>query len=122
MDRLRELELLKMRARRMEGRLRALHRRLDRMGQPSVGPLLRPVVKMDRCKGCGACETVCPTGAVRVENVAWIDTRRCVGCGRCAEACPAKAIVLEWILPDSVSPGAGRGMREGSRFNGGCVA
>ena len=100
MERLRELEILKKRARRMEGRLRALTRRLDRMERKSAGPFFRPVVRADGCKGCGTCETVCPTGAIRVDKTAWIDEDRCVGCGRCAEACPAKAIVLHRIFAE----------------------
>ncbi|MGD8388251.1 MAG: 4Fe-4S dicluster domain-containing protein [Desulfobacteraceae bacterium] len=100
MNRLRELEVLKMRARKVEDRLRELNHRLARMEQRSAGPLFRPVVQTDRCKGCGTCEAVCPTGAVQVDKTARIDENRCVGCGRCADACPAKAIVLQRILPE----------------------
>jgi len=100
MNRVRELEILKRRAGKVEGRLRELNRRLARMEQRDAGPHFRAVVRADRCKGCGTCEAVCPTGAVRVDNTARIDENRCVGCGRCADACPAAAIVLQRMWPE----------------------
>lgn len=99
MGRLQELETLKRRARRMEDRLRALNRRLEGMERRGVRGLFRPVVLIDRCKGCGTCETVCPTGAVEVHTTAQIDESRCIGCGRCADACPVAAISLERSQP-----------------------
>lgn len=44
------------------------------------------------CVGCGACEQVCPNGAV-VKNgpVYNRDRALCKDCGACAEVCPAKA-------------------------------
>ena len=45
------------------------------------------------CVGCGHCQSMCPTGAVRVTDVAVIDHDRCVACGACAGRCPMGAIV-----------------------------
>ena len=44
------------------------------------------------CLACGYCERVCPTGAIRVTDVARIDPAVCIGCASCAGRCPAGAI------------------------------
>ncbi len=58
-----------------------------------------PRINMDRCDGCGACATLCPTKALRI-----LDKNRirriefspayCIFCGRCSEICPENAINL----------------------------
>ena len=50
------------------------------------------IVNAGACMGCGYCEDVCPTGAIRVTDVAHIDPEKCVGCGSCAGRCPMAAI------------------------------
>lgn len=50
------------------------------------------VVNAGACMGCGYCESVCPTGAIRVIDVAHIDPAVCIGCGCCAGRCPMGAI------------------------------
>ncbi len=48
------------------------------------------------CCGCGACEAVCPAGAIQMkpdkEGFAYpqVDAARCTGCGRCEAVCPVK--------------------------------
>ena len=49
-------------------------------------------VNAGACMGCGYCEDVCPTGVIRVIDVAHIDETLCVGCGCCAGRCPMGAI------------------------------
>ena len=44
------------------------------------------------CLACHACESACPTGAVRVTDAADIDQKLCIGCGSCAGRCPTGAI------------------------------
>ena len=53
----------------------------------------------ERCTHCGACITICPTGAFELEP----QTRRvnfnhekCVACGQCINACPPRAIELHF--------------------------
>lgn len=46
------------------------------------------------CCGCGACMTVCPTGAISVNLDAegfyssTVDTSKCISCGKCRKVCP----------------------------------
>ena len=52
--------------------------------------------KYDLCIGCSHCTSVCPTGAIHIENGSPVlDTNRCVDCGRCYLACPVNAIYIE---------------------------
>jgi ferredoxin len=57
----------------------------------------RPQVDSNKCNGCGACVSLCPTTALRIVDNP--DTRkmelnlsRCIFCGRCGEICPEGAI------------------------------
>ena len=49
------------------------------------------------CVGCGSCtKDICFVEAIRVENgKATIDMIKCRGCGRCAEVCPSGAITVQ---------------------------
>ncbi len=54
-------------------------------------------VKENICTACGKCLTVCPVGAIHMEDRhAVIDKNRCMGCAACYAACPAKAIDIDW--------------------------
>ncbi len=50
------------------------------------------IVNAGACMGCGYCEDVCPTGAIRVTFVAHIDPKLCIACGCCAGRCAMGAI------------------------------
>ena len=49
----------------------------------------------DRCTHCGACVTMCPSGAFKVDEVTrrveFINAR-CIVCGLCVKACPVRAM------------------------------
>ncbi|HIE51354.1 MAG TPA: 4Fe-4S dicluster domain-containing protein [Armatimonadetes bacterium] len=50
-----------------------------------------------RCRGCGACERVCPFGALHLDAVQQqikVDYSRCYGCGLCRAVCEPQALRL----------------------------
>lgn len=47
------------------------------------------------CLGLGDCVSVCPTGAIKVENLSvTVDFEKCIGCGRCVRVCPRNIFEL----------------------------
>jgi len=62
-----------------------------------------PVVYEDKCIGCGACERVCPVGAIGIENEkSVIDKSICIGCASCIGACPTSAMFIDLKTGDAV--------------------
>jgi ferredoxin len=52
----------------------------------------------EKCVDCGACTSVCPTGAVHIEAPNWelsFETSKCVRCRQCVPACPMRAINID---------------------------
>ena len=66
----------------------------------SIQPLSQDVIRNEaRCTDCGACITLCPTGAFTLEP----DTRKilfndskCAVCELCIKACPPRAMELHF--------------------------
>lgn len=49
----------------------------------------------ERCTSCGACITICPTHAFKVEpstRMVKFDHKKCLACGLCIKACPPRAM------------------------------
>lgn len=49
----------------------------------------------EKCMHCGACTSVCPSGALVMNKTTWeleFDMDKCLLCGHCVRACPARAI------------------------------
>ncbi|MGM9619794.1 MAG: glycyl-radical enzyme activating protein [Oscillospiraceae bacterium] len=47
-----------------------------------------PMRNPDRCAGCGRCVTLCPEGAISLQNgLAVTDREKCVRCGECVDEC-----------------------------------
>jgi ferredoxin len=53
----------------------------------------------ERCTHCGACITICPSGAFELDpktrRVAFYN-EKCVACGLCIKACPPRAMELHF--------------------------
>jgi len=61
--------------------------------------VLTPQIDVDRCIGCGMCESVCPYKAIVVKRgdrglKAEVIPAACKGCGTCGASCPMKAIAM----------------------------
>jgi ferredoxin len=53
----------------------------------------------ERCTYCGACITICPTGAFELDPVSrrvTFDNEKCLACGLCIKACPPRAMELHF--------------------------
>jgi len=53
----------------------------------------------ERCTFCGACVTVCPSGAFILEKGSLkviFDNTKCVACALCIKACPPRAMELHF--------------------------
>lgn len=69
----------------------------------------KAVIDYDRCVNCGACEEICPEGAI---HYAKVKKEKCIGCGRCWRVCSRAAISyiseekdLNEVLPKIVETG-----------------
>jgi len=53
----------------------------------------------ERCTHCGACITICPTGAFELEPLTRrvkFDNEKCLACALCIKACPPRAMELHF--------------------------
>ncbi len=53
----------------------------------------------ERCTHCGACITVCPSGAFELEpqtRRVKFDNEKCIVCGLCIKACPPRAMEVHF--------------------------
>jgi ferredoxin len=62
----------------------------------------RPEFLIEKCDGCGACATICPSKAITVskingKEIVEIFYGKCIFCGTCEEICPQDAIHLSEI-------------------------
>ncbi len=52
-------------------------------------------VDNERCMGCGTCQIVCPTEAIRlVKKKARVNEKKCLACPNCTDSCPEGALTL----------------------------
>jgi len=53
----------------------------------------------DRCTHCGACITICPSGAFEIDpetRIVNFYDKKCLACGLCLKACPPRAMELHF--------------------------
>ncbi|HIE43347.1 MAG TPA: 4Fe-4S dicluster domain-containing protein [Candidatus Omnitrophica bacterium] len=72
---------------------------LNRIGV-IVQPLSQDIIRNNaKCTHCGACVTVCPTGALAIDpitrKVHFYDNK-CIACELCVPACPLKAMEVHF--------------------------
>lgn len=64
-----------------------------------IQPLSQDVTRdEDRCTHCGACITICPTGALSNDKKTMkvlFDPDRCIACELCVRACPPRAMTVK---------------------------
>lgn len=51
----------------------------------------------EKCNHCGACVSICPVGALKINRESYhleFNYQECVVCGYCADACPVQAIEI----------------------------
>lgn len=66
----------------------------------TVQPLSQDIIRNEsRCTDCGACVTICPTGALVLDKltrkVHFYDNK-CIACELCIKACPVRAMEVHF--------------------------
>ena len=57
-------------------------------------------VNTEACNGCGECISICPSGAILLQNNhAFIDQELCQECESCVDSCPQGAILVGEPVP-----------------------
>ena len=54
-------------------------------------------VNQEDCEGCGACRSMCASGAIfwnHENGLAEVDQSKCITCGYCIPACPVRAMIM----------------------------
>lgn len=97
MDTQSDIEKLKPQAQAIEEELLAINSQISQANKERAPSKLVAVVDVRNCTACGICRSVCPAGAINMNQVAEIDASKCNGCSRCVAQCPRGAISLRKI-------------------------
>lgn len=75
------------------------------MGSGKGEIMAKVTFDVDRCKGCGLCESVCPKKIIKLAKekinkkgyhpAEMIDQASCIACAFCATMCPDTVITVE---------------------------
>lgn len=57
-----------------------------------------PIYVTKDCNGCKACISICPFGAIEIENGKATINEACRICGQCVDVCPVNAIIMQEIV------------------------
>jgi predicted Fe-Mo cluster-binding NifX family protein/ferredoxin len=91
MDPERELSALKQQAELLEQQKQQLNQRITQLESSHKAVA---VIDFEKCTGCGVCISVCPTGAIEVNQQAVVNEETCNGCAACVSECPNEAIII----------------------------
>ncbi|MBN1354307.1 MAG: 4Fe-4S dicluster domain-containing protein [Candidatus Omnitrophica bacterium] len=65
-----------------------------------IQPLSQDITRDEkRCTHCGACITICPTGALYMDKDTMkiiFDAERCIACELCVKGCPPRAMKVKF--------------------------
>lgn len=61
----------------------------QRKKKPDVKPV--PITDSDKCKKCGKCARLCPTGAIPHDDLLHTHPDKCIKCCACVKCCPTHA-------------------------------
>jgi electron transport complex protein RnfB len=84
-------------------------RTVNQFSKPGIiaPPHFRPAFAPAKCIGCGQCETICPMGAIKMDQgtrkVVFIQ-ERCIGCGLCVVKCGSRHAIEMKALPGYQRP------------------
>jgi predicted molibdopterin-dependent oxidoreductase YjgC len=74
----------------------------------TIGPAFKMSHLDAGCEFCGACVSVCPTGALSEKGRKWAGTRERLApsvCGLCSEQCDIQAVVVNDVVVGTLPPG-----------------
>jgi ferredoxin len=86
----------------LSGEQRDYERGMQYLAGIGVGiqPLSQNVIRNEaRCTHCGACITICPTGAFTLELPSRrvnFEAEKCIACGLCIKPCPPRAMEVRF--------------------------
>lgn len=76
---------------------------VDKKTKEKIHTYSRPKLNPERCTSCGQCESVCPDGAVKLEDgLPVFDYSKCWGCDQCIVKCEGQALTPKHALFDEI--------------------
>lgn len=74
---------------------------VDKKTKEKIHTYSRPLLNSERCISCGQCESVCPDGAIKLENgLPVFNYSNCWGCDQCVVKCEGQALAPKYVSFD----------------------